>query len=119
MKQFIRQGHAWLACVLAWVALGQAAPFDQPPGWARDAIWYQIFVERFRNGDPSNDPRPEYMQGSYPGFVPEGWKITPWHQDWYEQEDWAKGKGDHFHQLAAARRFGGDLAVVENARAKV
>ena len=94
MKHFIRQGHTWLVRVFAWVALGQAAPFDQPPDWARDAIWYQIFVERFRNGDPSNDPRPEHMQGSYPGFVPEGWKITPWHQDWYEQEDWAKGKGD-------------------------
>ena len=26
------------------------------PAWAGDAIWYQIFVERFRNGDSSNDP---------------------------------------------------------------
>ena len=84
-------------------------PFDQPPEWAREAIWYQIFVERFRNGDATNDPRPEYMQGAYPGFVPDGWKITPWYQDWYEQEDWAKVEGEHFHKLAAARRFGGDL----------
>ena len=116
MKRFFRCGWAWLACGLAWFALGQApglaAPFDQPPEWAREAIWYQIFVERFRNGDPSNDPRPEYMQGSYPGFVPDDWKITPWHQDWYEQEEWAKGEGEHFHKLAAARRFGGDLQGV-------
>ncbi len=26
------------------------------PSWARDAIFYQIFPERFANGDPSNDP---------------------------------------------------------------
>ncbi len=26
------------------------------PTWAKDAIFYQIFPERFANGDPSNDP---------------------------------------------------------------
>ncbi|HEY6190842.1 MAG TPA: glycoside hydrolase family 13 protein [Bacteroidota bacterium] len=26
------------------------------PDWAEDAIWYQIFPERFANGDTSNDP---------------------------------------------------------------
>ena len=32
---------------------------DQPefvPHWPREAIFYQIFPERFANGDPSNDP---------------------------------------------------------------
>lgn len=28
------------------------------PDWAKDAIYYQIFPERFRNGDTSNDPAP-------------------------------------------------------------
>lgn len=28
----------------------------QPPGWVRDAIFYQIFPDRFYNGDRSNDP---------------------------------------------------------------
>lgn len=27
-----------------------------PPEWVKDAIFYQIFPERFANGDPSNDP---------------------------------------------------------------
>ena len=27
------------------------------PQWAKKAVWYQIFPERFRNGDPSNDPK--------------------------------------------------------------
>ena len=107
---------AWLACCFAWFLLGQARPltasFDEPPDWAREAIWYQIFVERFRNGDSANDPRPEYMRGAYPGYVPANWKVTPWHQDWYEQEDWARAEAGHFHKLAAARRFGGDLQGV-------
>ena len=107
---------AWLACCFAWLSLGQArpltAPFDEPPGWAREAIWFQIFVEPFRNGDPSNDPKPAFMQGAYPGYVSANWKVTPWNQDWYEQEDWAKAEAGHFHKLAAARRFGGDLQGV-------
>ncbi|MFC5702442.1 alpha-glycosidase [Cohnella faecalis] len=28
----------------------------QPPAWVKDAVFYQIFPERFANGDPSNDP---------------------------------------------------------------
>ncbi|HIQ04432.1 MAG TPA: hypothetical protein EYH31_01910, partial [Anaerolineae bacterium] len=26
------------------------------PDWVKDAIFYEIFPERFANGDPSNDP---------------------------------------------------------------
>jgi cyclomaltodextrinase len=26
------------------------------PAWVQDAVFYQIFVDRFRNGDPANDP---------------------------------------------------------------
>lgn len=32
-----------------------AAPYDIPT-WLQDAVIYQIFPDRFRNGDPSNDP---------------------------------------------------------------
>ncbi len=28
----------------------------ETPAWVRDAVFYQIFPERFCNGDPSNDP---------------------------------------------------------------
>jgi len=38
----------------AWQASMQPA-FDTP-AWAQHAVWYQIFPERFRNGDKSNDP---------------------------------------------------------------
>ncbi len=28
------------------------------PEWARHAIWYQVMLDRFRNGDPSSDHDP-------------------------------------------------------------
>jgi cyclomaltodextrinase / maltogenic alpha-amylase / neopullulanase len=28
-----------------------------PPHWVKDTLWYQIFPERFHNGDKSNDPK--------------------------------------------------------------
>ncbi|GAB6928524.1 alpha-glycosidase [Paenibacillus sp. JCM 10914] len=36
----------------------------QPPAWVKDAIFYQIFPERFANGDPSNDPDGALAWGS-------------------------------------------------------
>ncbi|HEY6962531.1 MAG TPA: alpha-amylase family glycosyl hydrolase [Gaiellaceae bacterium] len=33
-------------------------PSFQVPGWAKDAVVYQIFPDRFRNGDRKNDPKP-------------------------------------------------------------
>ncbi|MDG4949946.1 glycoside hydrolase family 13 protein [Weeksellaceae bacterium KMM 9724] len=92
------------------------------PTWSKEAIWYQIFVERFRNGDPSNDPTPKDIAGAYPDFVPEGWKITDWGHDWYKDDDYIQSiteeqKAEHngfetFGQKSQLRRYGGDLQGV-------
>ncbi|MCP8968268.1 alpha-glycosidase [Ectobacillus ponti] len=37
--------------------------FDAPD-WVRDTVWYQIFPERFANGDASNDPKGALPWGS-------------------------------------------------------
>ncbi len=79
------------------------------PAWAKDAIWYQVFVERFRNGDPSNDPTLRDMIGSWPGLEPEGWAPTPWGWDWYRQEPWAAATGEDIFLTIQLRRYGGDL----------
>ena len=34
-------------------------PEFETPDWARGAVAYQIFPDRFANGDPSNDPSPD------------------------------------------------------------
>jgi cyclomaltodextrinase len=35
---------------------GRLQPAFNTPDWAQRAVWYQIFPERFRNGEKSNDP---------------------------------------------------------------
>ncbi|HEY5271183.1 MAG TPA: alpha-amylase family glycosyl hydrolase, partial [Anaerolineales bacterium] len=37
-----------------------------PPYWVQDAIFYQIFPDRFANGDPTNDPPNLQKWGSTP-----------------------------------------------------
>ena len=88
-------------------------PFNEPPAWAKSAIWYQIFVERFNNGDKSNDPGPENMDVPFMKIkTPEGWAVTPWSHDWYTQEDWAVKSGKSFNDAVQYRRYGGDLQGV-------
>lgn len=89
--------------------------FNEPPSWAKNVIWYQIFVERFNNGDKSNDPKPENMDVPFMHIkTPDGWAITPWTSDWYKQEDWAVKSGKQFNDAVQYRRYGGDLQGVLN-----
>jgi len=91
----------------------QQNTFTHQPSWAKDAIWYQIFVERFNNGDMSNDPKPENIRtASDFRPVPEDWSVTPWTHNWYEQEKWAKNMEVDFYGGLQLRRFGGDLQGV-------
>ena len=53
--------------------------------WPKHAIWYQIFPERFRNGDPKNDPTADYSK--VPENVKENWAIMPWTKEWYTMEE--------------------------------
>lgn len=84
------------------------------PGWAKDAIWYQIFPERFDNGDKTNDPAPHDMEGAWPYKIPDGWHISPWTSDWYKLQPWEKADGHDFYWNAGVRRYGGDLQGVIN-----
>ena len=44
------------------------------PGWVREAVFYQIFPERFRNGDPDNDVQDgEYSVEGHPSI-----RVRPW-----------------------------------------
>jgi cyclomaltodextrinase len=93
-----------------------------PPQWSKEAIWYQIMVERFHNGDPTNDPTIASIQGTYPGYIPDTWQITPWTQNWYNEDLYFKdvhGQADFtgnvvhsFDAKTALRRYGGDLQGV-------
>lgn len=95
------------------MAQSTTTPLDKAPTWAKNAIWYQIFVERFYNGDKNNEPTPENMNTPPIGtIVPKDWELTPWTSNWHEQENWAKKTGKSFNEMLQYRRFGGDLQGV-------
>lgn len=77
-----------------------------PPEWAKGTTWYQIFPERFRDGDPNNQPDRERARG------PEGWHPTEWTQDWYKRDTWEVDHTDDFYAIVRERRYGGDLQGV-------
>jgi cyclomaltodextrinase / maltogenic alpha-amylase / neopullulanase len=69
-------------------------PLFTTPDWAKHAVWYQIFAERFRNGDPSNDP---------PG-------TQRWQAKWYDTLPGEQPGADKYYTVnAGRRRFGGDI----------
>jgi cyclomaltodextrinase / maltogenic alpha-amylase / neopullulanase len=76
------------------------------PEWSAGLVWYQIFPERFHNGDPSNDPVKARIN------APDGWEITPWTGDWYQRAAWEQRIGSGFRDFVFTRRYGGDLQGV-------
>ncbi|KAA3608499.1 MAG: DUF3459 domain-containing protein [Calditrichaeota bacterium] len=82
-----------------------------PPdiSWADGIVWYQIFPERFRNGEKSNDPKAEEVNGS---DQYKGWQVHPWQSDWYKVQPWEMSKSDKFYDSFFERRYGGDLVGV-------
>ena len=79
------------------------------PEWSKDAIWYQIFPERFRNGDKSNDPTIDTLDGTWPFEPVREWEISPWGSDWYELQEWEIKTNQDFYYNAQRRRYGGDI----------
>ena len=80
------------------------------PLWAKSVVWYQIFPERFRDGDPSNNPTVKDITGADPVEPPKSWNIHPWGSDWYELQDYEKKNGEkELWKHLLRRRYGGDL----------
>lgn len=71
------------------------------PDWARDAIWYQIMVDRFRNGRKDNDPDP----------------VHPWTSDWFAPAPYEKAREEHgqtfYNWYVFDRLYGGDIDGLE------
>lgn len=72
-------------------SLDPSAAGFRTPAWAKDAVWYQVMVDRFRNGDPSNDPA----------------GTIPWKHDWYKPFGDEGKDGQTFYKHFVFSRFGG------------
>jgi len=67
------------------------------PDWSKDAVWYQIMVDRFRNGDPKSDPSP----------------VRPWTSDWMKASEFEGRDGQTFWRYYVFQRlYGGDFEGV-------
>ena len=82
---------------------------DFVPQWAKKVIWYQIFPERFRNGDSTNDPSLENLKGAWPYDITSPWQIHPWTSDWYELQPYEQKNGKNIWFNMQRRRYGGDI----------
>lgn len=95
------------------LAKNQKSPHhsESIPDWVTDAVFYQIFPERFRNGDPNNDPTRASLE--FPENVSDSWTVTPWTNDWYSRSEWEIQRGtDFYNDGVFDRRYGGDLQGV-------
>jgi cyclomaltodextrinase / maltogenic alpha-amylase / neopullulanase len=74
---------------------GRMQPAFDTPDWAQRAVWYQIFPERFRNGDKANDPA----------------NVVAWTAKWTSVERGAggAGAGGRGGGNPGNRRYGGDI----------
>ncbi len=99
-----------MAVLLCVAAAPEAQP--DPPDWAQGAVWYQIFPERFRNGDPANDPT--WASLDFNDRADSSlWRPSPWTGDWYARDAWEEDLGDDFYEDGVFfRRYGGDLQGV-------
>jgi glycosidase len=83
------------------------------PQWAKRAVWYQIFPERFRNGDLSNDPQLADISGADPAEPAKAWEVHSWGSDWYKLQDYEVTNGEpELWKHLLRRRYGGDLQGV-------
>ncbi len=73
------------------------------PAWARDAIYYYIFPDRFRNGDARNDPK--VGVDTYQN------QPVEFHRNWLDQP-YKPGSGDGSDNRYNNDFFGGDLAGI-------
>ena len=78
------------------------APYTVP-AWAKDAVYYYIFPERFRNGDRRNDPKP--------GVDAFHDKTVEFHADWNDKP-FRPNSGDGSDDQWSNDFFGGDIAGI-------
>lgn len=74
-----------------------SARIFETPEWARNVVWYQVMLDRFRNGDKSNDPP----------------NVIPWTSDWFQPAPGEEQGGRKFYQYVFDRMYGGDLQGLE------
>lgn len=111
LRRVLCFGLALVLCIQGALTAAQPpAARSGPPSWAADAVWYTVAVDRFKNGDPRNDPKPADLRGAWPSDSLRDWQLSPWTASWYTLLPGERASGRDFYAAVATRRYGGDLA---------
>lgn len=94
-----------------------STPKPAAPAWAMGATWYQIFPERFRNGEPANDPQgPAVFR---PAWNSNWYEVQPGEFEAWQARDPRRQRADvpihpqgKLYNVIWDRRYGGDLQGV-------
>jgi len=98
-----------LVQILLLFSIPSIAQNDFTPQWSKGIVWYQIFPERFNNGDPTNDPKVTDQNGAFPFDDTSPFAIHPWTSDWYQLQPYELKNGKDIYFNIQRRRYGGDL----------
>lgn len=104
----------FLLPILFLLAFSAVAQKNVGPDWSKGVVWYQIFPERFSNGDKTNDPKVSDQNGAYPFDDTSAYEIHPWTSDWYQLQPYEKMNGKNIGFNIQRRRYGGDLQGIIN-----
>jgi glycosidase len=94
--------------LLVVISISNFPQKEKVPLWAKGVVWYQIFPERFANGDTSNDPEAEKVFINNKN-TPEHWTVTKWTSNWFAHSDWDRKTGEKNNHHYYERRYGGDI----------
>ena len=97
-------GHGW--DIYTYV------PGFDVPEWAKNATIYQIFPERFRNGDPNNDPTADdwFYDEECDGHA---WPVQPWNTIVPDPEPADPTRNPEWAGTYSCTFYGGDLQGVQ------
>ncbi|MCX6029019.1 MAG: alpha-amylase family glycosyl hydrolase [Chloroflexi bacterium] len=80
------------------------------PDWAKNAVIYQIFPDRFRNGDATNDPTA--ADWFYPAERGHAWPVAPWNTIVPDPEP--NDPSNPWYSTYSSTFYGGDLKGVQD-----
>ena len=81
------------------------------PQWAAEAVWYQIFPDRFCRLNQDNPINAHDILGTSPWYfnADKPWHIHPWTADWNIRQPYENGNNRDFQTNKLRRRFCGDI----------
>jgi len=81
------------------------------PKWAAEAVWYQIFPDRFCRFNSNNPISAANLEGTTPWNLDrdDPWEIHPWTSDWYERQPYECANSKSLKTNILRRRYCGDV----------